>query len=197
MPERMPTRHESIWRRSRCGTRSISAPRPITERKRSFNDMAKRWSNKRGQGRGYAWLVANLSYDGPECLIWPMARDDKGYGMCGYLGKIYKAHHLMCILKYGPKPSPKHVGSHSCGKGHMGCVHPGHVLWQTQSQNQKDRKRHGTGNIGYGRTGKLTKEQRRQILEVCLHLPIKEVAQKFGIKRGSVDYWRRKVRNAA
>lgn len=85
-------------------------------------------------------------HTGDACLIWPFFRNHEGYGVLGYFGKVRKAHRVMCILVNGEPPDPKLVTAHSCGNGHLGCVHPQHVSWKTIRQNRLDANLHGTGN---------------------------------------------------
>jgi hypothetical protein len=117
-----------------------------------------------GRGKAYAWLAEHVSHCGDECLIWAFNRRANGYGALGYKGKIYYAHRMMCELANGPPPTPDHEASHSCGRGHEGCVHPKHLSWKTASENHLDRRRHGTHVTN--RTGsapRITKEQKREI----------------------------------
>lgn len=149
----------------------------------------------KGKGKAFLWIVEHAAYGGDECLPWPFARDTQGYGMFGLNGKSWKAYRFMCILAHGEAPTKQHHASHSCGNGHLGCTNPRHLEWKTPSENQKDRARHGRRNNGLGRYGRKTTPA--QVLEIQAlrgKMPIVKIAEKFGIKRGSVDYWHRKAR---
>ena len=100
----------------------------------------------KGNGRGVQWIRAHLDHDGSECLIYPYHKDDHGYGVVGYLGKLYRASRLMCIFKHGAPPSDAHQAAHSCGNGHLACTHPDHVFWRTPQENRLESNQHGTGN---------------------------------------------------
>ena len=100
--------------------------------------------SKKGQGKAYQWVLAHQNYAGDDCQPWPFAKNWDGYGMFGYLGKQRKSARFMCEMVNGPAPSQKHQAAHSCGNGHLGCVNPRHLSWKTASQNQMDRRRHGT-----------------------------------------------------
>src|SRR5258708_162153 len=114
----------------------------------------------RGRGKALAWIMAHVDYDGDGCLPWPFATDTHGYGMFGANGEHHKAHLFMCQQMHGPRPSPKHQASHSCGQGHKACVHPKHVSWKTRSENHLDRRRHGTAATNkWGKNGKMTVEE--------------------------------------
>lgn len=97
-------------------------------------------------GEPLRWLLDHVEYPEKGCLIWPFARDGKGYGSLGKKG----AHRRMCEIVNGPAPTPKHHAAHSCGNGHLGCVHPRHVRWATCSENQMDRFLHGTATNQHG-----------------------------------------------
>lgn len=115
-------------------------------------------SCKRGEGAGIAFLRSHVDYAGNDCLIWPLCRNEDGYGKVGYLGRVYRAHRLMCELAHGQAPSAIHQATHSCGQGHTGCVNPKHLSWQTPSENQRDRRKHGTQDGRGGERHKLTAE---------------------------------------
>jgi hypothetical protein len=111
----------------------------------------------RGKGKAIAFLKAHVNYAGDDCLVWPMSRDDKGYGRLKHFGEVYKAHRLMCELAHGKPPTPLHMAAHSCGNGPLGCVHPHHVSWKTAAENTADAIRHGKYGHGVGWKGKLSK----------------------------------------
>lgn len=106
----------------------------------------------KGKGRGLLWIKAHLDYEGDDCLPWPFPLDSHGYGQASLNGKIYKASRLMCILKHGSPPTPKHEAAHSCGNGALGCMNHKHISWKTRSENQQDRVAHGrAGRLGQPR----------------------------------------------
>lgn len=60
---------------------------------------------KNGEGKGIQWLRAHVQHADDACLIWPFCRHQgDGYGRLGYLGKMFLAHRLMCILVNGEPP---------------------------------------------------------------------------------------------
>jgi hypothetical protein len=119
----------------------------------------------RGKGRGIKFLRDHLHYRGRGCLIWPMSRDTRGYPLMGLNGKTRRAVRVMCEMVNGPAPIPKHEAAHSCGNGHLGCIHPRHLSWKTTSGNQQDSIAHGT--FARARGGqprfKLTADQVKEI----------------------------------
>ena len=115
------------------------------------------------RGTARDWLLKHVEHDGEECLIWPFARNSKGYpdvrfaGMEGML-----AHRVMCVLAHGDPPEPKMDAAHSCGNGQTGCINPRHLSWKTRIDNHADKKRHGTQIWGDQiHFAKLTLEQAR------------------------------------
>lgn len=140
------------------------------------------------EGRGMTFLRSLVGHDGDECVIWPMFRDPTtGYGRIGVRGKptsnrVGYAHRVMCELAHGKAPSPIHEVAHSCGRGRHGCVNPNHLGWKTRSENQLDRKAHGTATTNkYGRRGKLNEEQRREIRELRGKMTQIKIAALYGV----------------
>lgn len=107
----------------------------------------------------HLWIADHLDYQGDDCVRWPYT-GVRGYGQLKFDGKIRKANRVMCELAHGPAPGPGYEAAHSCGKGHLGCMNPKHLSWKTRTENQRDRRIHGTaGNGGYGRRPRLTPDQ--------------------------------------
>jgi hypothetical protein len=143
----------------------------------------------RGYGKALKWIRAYVSYEGDDCVTWPYARVG-GYGHLGFEGAMYYAHRVMCEYIHGPAPSRKHHAAHSCGKGHEGCVNPKHISWKTVSENQLDRRIHGT--TGCNSFGMVSRFSPSQIAEIRALKGIKtqaEIAEMFGVKRGCIQYW--------
>lgn len=147
--------------------------------------MGRKTAHNRGQGRAIKWLRGHSSWSRRTCLIWPFRGGASGYGMLGYLGKIYYAHRMMCELAHG-KPPRGYEASHSCGNGHKGCVNPRHLSWKTKSQNQYDRTRHGTKSNGW--LGKLTQRQANEIRALKGVIPQTEIARLYAISRSNVSF---------
>ncbi len=94
------------------------------------------------------------------CLIWPFKRHNKTkYAIWTRTtdgGKVVRGRRSpyiareICYRLYGEPPTPEHQAAHSCGKGHEGCVNGSHLRWATPSENENDKKGHGTYYIrGY------------------------------------------------
>ena len=94
------------------------------------------------------WIAAHVGYDGDDCLIWPYALS-RGYAQVPLPGgKVRKGSRIMCILAHGEPPTRKHEAAHTCGRGNIGCINPKHLSWKTRSENQQDRRAHGTQGRG-------------------------------------------------
>jgi len=145
-------------------------------------------------GSGLAWIDANSTYTGDDCLLWPFSRDSKGYGGIK-VGRIKTgAHRMMCIAANGEPPSPKHQAAHSCGNGHMGCCNPRHLEWKTKRQNENDKILHGTllrgSKIGNSR---LTETDVLAIRAMVRVTSQSEVAKAFGIAQATVSAIQRRI----
>ena len=110
------------------------------------------------------WIEQHLQYKGADCLIWPFARVENGYGRIRHDGRSYVASRYMCERAHGPAPSQEHESAHSCGNGHEGCINPNHLSWKTPSENNADKLAHGTHNRGEQHPmSKLTEPEVRSI----------------------------------
>ncbi|ANL02641.1 HNH endonuclease protein [Rhizobium phage RHph_Y25] len=108
-----------------------------------------------------------LHYTGEDCLSWPFGKHPKGYGQICVDSKIVYAHRYVCELVRGAPPTSEHDAAHSCGKGHEGCVAPGHLVWKTRAENEADKLSHGTHSRGERHVGaKLTEAAVREIINL-------------------------------
>lgn len=136
------------------------------------------------RGEAIAWVMAHIDHDGEECLIWPFTRNngETGYGQVKYDGKIRRVHRVMCQIRHGEPPTPDHEAAHECGNGMQGCVNPKHLVWKTRSENQLDRKRHGTAATSlHGSRGKISRQQRQEIREMKGSMTQREIAKRYGV----------------
>jgi len=146
-------------------------------------------SHRRGKGAALAWLRSYATWTGEDCLIFPFCRNGEGYGTLGVNGKVKKANRVMCELAHGPAPTPRHMSAHSCGNGHGGCVHPGHLSWKTPAENEQDKKAHGTHGGGRGNRSILTPAQVLEIRASKGVITAAVLGKKFGLTRAGVRYW--------
>lgn len=148
----------------------------------------------KGKGKGAKFLFDNVSYKGDACLLWPYSTEYNGYGNFGYMSQMHRSHKFMCELAHGPRPSSKHEAAHSCGNAL--CVNPGHISWKTRSENELDKRRHGTASGGAahsdGNGGSRTRLELWRIEDMRANkgkIPADVLAKRHGIKRGGVRYW--------
>ena len=136
--------------------------------------------------------MAHIGYQGRKCLIWPMFRDDKGYGMVAYDGRLWRASNLMCRMAHGEPPSKKHQAAHSCHRGHKGCYHPGHVDWKTPKQNTEDAVKNGRyGSNPAGQKGVLSHQKADEIRKLAETMTNKQLGKKYGVHAETIAKIRR------
>lgn len=146
-------------------------------------------------GTLYKWVLDHVNYSEDGCLEWPFSKDTHGRGQLFHKGGMKKAPRVMCEEAHGAPPTPEHQAAHSCGNGHLGCIHPGHLSWKTRKDNEKDKIEHGTirrGEIAWN--ARLTADvvleiHRRAQTEQC-----KTLASEFGLHPGTISQIKRKKR---
>lgn len=134
-----------------------------------------------GSKEAQAWIRQNANYENDWCcLIWPFGRSQGGYAGVG--GKHTYVHRIMCEVRNGPPPTPKHQAAHSCERGHDGCVNPLHLSWKTASENQLDRYR--------GRppapARKITHIQAEEIRAMEGRAQVAELATMYGVSEANI-----------
>lgn len=128
-----------------------------------------------------------LRHSSDECLMWPYARDNKGYPKVQKDGKIKKVTRVICEIVNGAPPSSRHQAAHSCGKGHLGCCAPKHLRWATPKENAQDREKHGTvlrGEYHPGTT--LSEAEVMEIRALKGHFSQSRLGKKFGVSRVAI-----------
>jgi transposase len=141
----------------------------------------------RGNGKAYRWLIEHASFSGDECLPWPFSRDWQGYGTFGYLGKMYRASRYMCEMTHGPAPEDRPFALHRCGNGHQGCCNPKHLYWGTPTENQLDRRRHGTAKPKGAPRQKLNDAQVEQIRALAAGgMKQYQIAERYAVRRETI-----------
>lgn len=139
-------------------------------------------------GERIEWLRRHVNYEGPNCLIFPYSVDHKGYGRIRYKGQMITASRMMAILAHGEPPTSEHQSAHSCGNGHLACVHPKHVRWDTCSGNHADKVAHGTHMQGTDCPGhKLDESIVRSIRRMSGKSTQQQIANMFGIAQTTVS----------
>ncbi len=127
-----------------------------------------------------------IHHVGNECLTWPYAKGD-GYGRVNVDGKKVVASRYICELAHGAPPTPEHDAAHSCGKGHLGCVAPGHLSWKTRAENFSDKLEHGTHNRGERNVGAKLSESDVREIRTQSELSQREMAERFGVSQSLIS----------
>ncbi|MCW5720746.1 MAG: HNH endonuclease [Devosia sp.] len=142
-----------------------------------------------------ASIVSGAVCSSDDCLLWPHGKSTDGYGYVWLDGRVQPVHRVICEIVHGPAPSANHEAAHRCGKGRLGCFNQKHLRWATPAENAADRILHGTTGKGMpkpssrgtnNKNSKLTEVMVRQIRELSMQLPQKEIGKRFGIHHSTV-----------
>lgn len=141
----------------------------------------------KGNGTGVEFLRLLVGYRGRNCVTWPFKRLPNGYGQFHFNGEQLYSHRYMCELAKGPPPTENHIVAHECGKGHLGCVNPQHLSWKTRTENELDKRQHGTTrNAWWAHKGKLTPVQVEEIRALKGQRTQAEIAALFSISEPTI-----------
>ncbi len=133
------------------------------------------------------WIDANVGHGGYKCLVWPFSRGKASGRPCTITinGTRISATRYMCLMAHGHAPTLRHEAAHSCGKGHLGCIHPKHLRWATKLENLSDMIIHQTLLVGENKpASKLTNDDVRIILESSM--PGSSLARIFGVHHSTI-----------
>lgn len=124
-------------------------------------------STDRGAAREFLEALDTRS-ESNACIIWPFSRSPQGSAQIRLGGKLVLVSRVVCERASGPPPTEKHQAAHLCGNNHLGCIHPRHLEWKTQRENEADKIRHGTSwRSRPHHWRKLTPEQVQEIRRLC------------------------------
>ena len=120
------------------------------------------------------------------CVEWPLSTYRNGYGQCWLSGRLVPAHRASLIIAKGDPPSPSHQAAHRCGN--RICVNPLHLRWLTQSENELDKRRHGTAQQGENNgAAKLTVAEVRIIKALIQVERDPVIAARYGVDRKTIS----------
>ena len=113
--------------------------------------------------------------------------NDGGYyqvkliGDCG-VRKWVRVHSAVLTAFTGPRPSPKYHGAH--GDGDKTNNYLSNLSWKLPTENESDKKRHGTAPKGTVPTAKrLSPEERKGALKLLSTQSHSAVARRYGVHR--------------
>lgn len=133
-----------------------------------------------------AFVLGLIGHQGDECVPWPYGIDTKGYGMLYLCDKVRRAHRVVCEFAHGPAARKSLQAAHSCGN--RKCVNPKHLSWKSGSENQRDRRKHGTHSTNpYGSRSPLSQEQIEAIRRLKDQKPRMVIAREFGTSTRTVE----------
>ena len=136
------------------------------------------------------WLEQHVGFYGDDCLQWPFAVGDDGYGRVHIpgTGVLTTASRLMCRMAHGEPLNPTMEAAHTCGKGHNGCVNPKHLYWASSTTNHADKVEHGTTNRGERQwMSKLTETDVHEIRRLLGSMTQKAIADLYGVDQSTIS----------
>lgn len=98
-----------------------------------------------------------------SCRVWTGYRDNVGYGVVRWEGRIWKAHRVAYVVAYGPIPDGL-VVNHICGN--RACVTVAHLELVTQEANTQYRTRLNIDNSTGYRGVSFAKARSRYVAHV-------------------------------
>lgn len=136
-------------------------------------------------GARLAWLENNKGHEGSECLPWPYGTTIAGYGQMRLDGVSMPASRAMCILAHGRPSTDELEAAHSCGNPI--CCNPRHLRWATPTENNADKRGHGTHRCGESIPwAKLREDDVKEIRRCHGRDTISQLARRFGVSSGAI-----------
>lgn len=135
------------------------------------------------RGQALRWLLDALDRETDECVLWPFAKMETGYGQVQTGRKLNLVHRIACLATHGSPKTDQTDAAHSCGN--RACVNSRHLRWSTRRENQRDKVGHGTVSRGEKIHGaKLTEDKVRAIRSDAR--PHKSIAAQYGVNALSI-----------
>lgn len=138
-------------------------------------------------GECLKWIEDHVNYDGDKCLIWPYASGGRGDAVVLHEGRMRSGSRVMCEFVHGiPDPALELECAHSCGNGHLGCMNPKHLRWDTRSGNFADKLIHNTDNRGEKNINAILREE--DVVEILRsNDSLAVLSAKYGVTKSTVS----------
>lgn len=158
--------HPPVCQYESCGKPSKTRGYCATHYTRLIRHGSAGVTKRAGNGVPMQWIKDRLTHRGEECLSWPFATGGRGDAVVFHKGSMRSASRVMCEMAHGMPGSDDLECAHNCGKGHLGCMNPEHLRWDTKSGNFSDKIIHGTDGRGSKNPrAKLRESEVREILK--------------------------------
>jgi hypothetical protein len=139
-------------------------------------------------GEPLRFLDNSLQMKTDECIEWPYAKSERGYGLVLYQGKHIGVHRLALLLTVGDPPSEMPYALHSCAN--PPCVNPNHLRWGTPADNAADTVK--DGHSLRGEKHGLSKLTTEAVLKIRTDArPAEEIAKEYGVHKSNIHMIRR------
>ena len=124
-----------------------------------------------------------IAVETTECILWPHAKNEHGYGRLHFNGRRWYAHRLALFLTSGAPPDGKADAAHSCRN--RDCFNPVHLSWKSSADNWADMHRDGTAPVGEAHSSAILTESAvreiRAAVPVYGQQTILRLAEKHGV----------------
>ena len=134
----------------------------------------------------YDQLITLIAVPTDDCIVWPYAKNNSGYGSITVDGRVVGAH-VVALSTMSQSPTIKHQAAHGpCNN--RACVNPRHLSWKTNSENKADKVRDGTDNRGEKHNmAKLSWDDVVAIRWMAAHTTLlhREIGALFGVSQAS------------
>ena len=134
---------------------------------------------------GIKFIRESLLLETDDCILWPYAKFDNGYGAASYKGKQWKAHRLALFLHTGVIPEGM-VAAHAPIICHnKACINVRHLRWATLKENTSDRVLDGTQLFGEIATNAKLRE--KDVIAIRQDdRPSSVIAKEYGMGYGAI-----------